>query len=173
MTTIKNYLLISPCRNEADYMRQTLDSVVAQSALPAKWVIVDDGSTDDTPRILEEYSARYSWISVVTRLDRGHRAVGPGVIDAFYAGLETVDIDQFQYLCKLDLDLELPHDYFKSIIRANGESIRTSAISPGRRICGSRTELSSPNDWATRTPLDKRSSIEPPRSRKSVGSSDR
>ncbi|WP_294990116.1 glycosyltransferase family A protein [Sulfuritalea sp.] len=116
MTTIKNYLLVSPCRNEADYMRQTLDSVVAQSALPAKWVIVDDGSTDDTPRILEEYSARYSWISVVTRLDRGHRAVGPGVIDAFYAGLETVDIDQFQYLCKLDLDLELPPDYFKSII---------------------------------------------------------
>lgn len=97
-------------------MRQTLDSVIAQSVLPAHWIIVDDGSTDDTPKILKEYSARYPWISVVTRSDRGHRAVGPGVIDAFYAGLETVDIDRFEYLCKLDLDLELPPDYFKSII---------------------------------------------------------
>lgn len=97
-------------------MRQTLDSVVAQSVLPAHWVIVDDGSTDETPRILEEYSARYPWISVVTRVDRGHRAVGPGVIDAFYAGLDSVDIDQFEYLCKLDLDLELPRDYFRCII---------------------------------------------------------
>ncbi len=116
MKIIKNYLLVSPCRNEADYMRQTLDSVIAQSVLPAHWVIVDDGSTDDTPKILAEYAARYPWISVVTRSDRGHRAVGPGVIDAFYAGLETVDIDRFDYLCKLDLDLELPPDYFKTII---------------------------------------------------------
>jgi len=65
-------------------MRQTLDSVVAQSVRPAEWVIVDDGSTDDTPRILAEYAARHDWIRIVTRADRGHRAVGPGVIDAFY-----------------------------------------------------------------------------------------
>lgn len=110
------YLVVSPCRNEADYMRQTLDSMVAQSMLPTRWVIVNDGSTDDTPKILEEYSARFPWISVVTRLDRGHRAVGPGVIDAFYAGLETVDLDQFDFLCKLDLDLQLPPDYFKCIL---------------------------------------------------------
>lgn len=116
MNPIKNYLLVSPCRNESDYMRQTLDSVIAQSVLPAQWIIVDDGSTDDTAKILSEYSARHPWISVVTRSDRGHRAVGPGVIDAFYAGLDTVDIDRFDYLCKLDLDLHLPPDYFKTII---------------------------------------------------------
>lgn len=116
MNPIKNYLLVSPCRNEADYMRQTLDSVIAQSVLPAHWIVVDDGSTDDTAKILAEYSARHPWISVVTRSDRGHRAVGPGVIDAFYAGLDTVDIDRYDYLCKLDLDLHLPPDYFKIII---------------------------------------------------------
>jgi poly-beta-1,6-N-acetyl-D-glucosamine synthase len=83
---VGRYLLISPCRNEAQYMRQTLDSVIAQSVRPAKWVIVDDGSTDATPQILAEYREKNSWIEVVTRGDRGRRSVGPGVIEAFYTG---------------------------------------------------------------------------------------
>jgi glycosyltransferase involved in cell wall biosynthesis len=110
------YLLISPCRNEADYMRRTLDSVVAQTRTPACWVIVDDGSTDDTPLILKEYAARHPWIRVVAKADRGHRAVGPGVIEAFYAGYDTVDVGAFRYLCKLDLDLDLPPRYFETLI---------------------------------------------------------
>src|SRR5262245_9921160 len=81
-----NYLLISPCRDEAGHMRETLDSVINQSVRPAKWVIVDDGSTDSTPQILGEYRAKHHWIEVVTRRDRGQRSVGPGVIEAFYAG---------------------------------------------------------------------------------------
>lgn len=112
----RDYVLISPCRNEAEFMRRTLDSVVAQSLLPALWVIVDDGSTDDTPQILEEYRQRHDWIRVVTRTDRGHRAVGPGVIDAFYAGYATINPGDYDYLCKLDLDLVLPPGYFAGLI---------------------------------------------------------
>ena len=112
----QRYLLISPCRNEADFMRQTLDSVVAQSLRPAKWVIVDDGSTDDTPRILAEYAARHDWIEIVTRSDRGHRAVGPGVVDAFYTGFETIIADDYDFLCKLDLDLRMPVCYFETLM---------------------------------------------------------
>ena len=112
----RRYVLISPCRNEADFMRQTLDSVAAQSIRPATWVIVDDGSTDATPQILAQYAARYDWIRVVTRSDRGRRAIGPGVIDAFYAGYETIDPDDYEYLCKLDLDLRLPPRYFETLI---------------------------------------------------------
>lgn len=97
-------------------MRQTLDSVVTQSVLPAKWVIVDDGSTDDTPQILAQYAAQYPWIQIVTRQDRGHRAVGPGVIDAFYSGYAAVNPDDFDYLCKLDLDLRLPPRYFEILM---------------------------------------------------------
>ena len=111
------YLLVSPCRNEADFMRQTLDSVTSQTLLPTRWVIVDDGSTDETPDILAEYAARYSWIEVVTRKNRGHRAVGPGVIDAFYDGYNTVNPDDYDYLCKLDLDLRLPDSYFEILIQ--------------------------------------------------------
>ena len=117
MKNSRRYLLVSPCRDEADYMRQTLDTVVTQSVLPALWIIVDDGSTDATPQILAEYAAKYSWISIVTRKDRGKRAVGPGVIDAFYAGYETIDPNDFDYVCKLDLDLRLPLGYFESLMQ--------------------------------------------------------
>ncbi len=97
-------------------MRRTLDTVVAQSVPPALWVIVDDGSTDETPRILAEYQAKHDWITVVTRKDRGRRAVGPGVIEAFYAGYETIHPTDFDYLCKLDLDLQLPPRYFEILM---------------------------------------------------------
>ena len=110
------YVLISPCRDEAEYMRQTLDSVIGQSIRPAKWIIVDDGSTDNTPRILAEYQAKHHWIEVVTRSDRGGRAVGPGVIEAFYAGYHAINMDDYDYLCKLDLDLRLPPRYFEILM---------------------------------------------------------
>ncbi|WP_235045477.1 glycosyltransferase family 2 protein [Methylophaga lonarensis] len=103
-----SYLLISPCRNESEYMRQTLDSVVNQTVPPDLWVIVDDGSTDETPEILRDYADRYPFIQVITRENRGHRSVGPGVIEAFYHGYDQVDVSQFEFVCKLDLDLDLP-----------------------------------------------------------------
>lgn len=111
-----SYVLISPCRNEQDYMRRTLDSVIAQTVRPDLWIVVDDGSTDDTPAILAEYAAKHDWIRPVPKPDRGHRAVGPGVIEAFYFGLSQIEIDDFEFLCKLDLDLDLPPTYFGGLI---------------------------------------------------------
>lgn len=116
MDDARGYVLISPCRNEAAYMRRTLESVASQTAAPALWVVVDDGSTDETARILEEYRARLPYLRVVTRANRGKRAVGPGVIEAFYDGLASVDLERFEYVCKLDLDLELPPGYFQILI---------------------------------------------------------
>jgi glycosyltransferase involved in cell wall biosynthesis len=117
VTPPRRYLLISPCRDEAQYLRRTLDSVSAQSVRPALWVIVDDGSTDDTPTILEAYVRRLPYLRVVHRADRGHRQVGPGVIAAFYTGLETVRLEDFDYVCKLDMDLELPVRYFELLMQ--------------------------------------------------------
>lgn len=110
------YVLISPCRNESAYLRETLDTVIAQTTPPAKWVIVDDGSTDETPSVLAEYAQRHPWIEIVTLSDRGHRSVGPGVVNAFYAGYEHADVHAFEYLCKLDLDLRLPPRYFEVLM---------------------------------------------------------
>ncbi len=97
-------------------MRETLDTVIAQSIRPARWVIVDDGSTDETPAILADYARRHDWIQIVTRSDRGHRAVGPGVVDAFYSGYDAVEPTDYDFLCKLDLDLRLPARYFEILM---------------------------------------------------------
>jgi len=97
-------------------MRRTLDSVIAQSVPPALWVVVDDGSTDDTATILGSYQSRIPYLKVVRRANRGRRSVGPGVIEALYAGLETVALAEFDYLCKLDLDLDLPPRYFELLM---------------------------------------------------------
>lgn len=110
-------------------MRQTLDSVVAQSVLPLLWVIVDDGSTDETPKVLAEYAERYPWIKVVTRQDRGRRSVGPGVIEAFYAGYETIEPSDYDYICKLDLDLRLPGRYFEGLMRRMESNPRIATCS--------------------------------------------
>lgn len=125
----KAYVLISPCRNEAEYMRQTLDSVVNQSIRPTKWVIVDDGSTDQTPDILREYQGNHDWIEIVTRKDRGSRSVGPGVIEAFYAGYETINPDDYEFLCKLDLDLRLPPRYFEILMEKMAADRRIATCS--------------------------------------------
>lgn len=112
----RRYCLISPCRDEARFARRTLDAVVRQKEPPSLWVIIDDGSTDGTPAILEEYAARHPFIRIVRRVDRGERKVGSGVIEAFYAGYDTIDPSAFDYVCKLDLDLDLPPTYFASLM---------------------------------------------------------
>ena len=67
--TGRRFLLVTPCRDEAKYARRTLDSVTGQSVRPALWIIVDDGSKDETPQILREYADRFPWIQIVTRAD--------------------------------------------------------------------------------------------------------
>lgn len=133
----RRYAIIAPCRNEEKYMRRTLDSLAGQSERPSLLVVVDDGSTDSTPAILAEYGAKHDWIRVVTRKDRGARSVGPGVIEAFYAGLDTIDLDEFDYVCKLDLDLVLPARYFELLMNRMEQSPRLGTCS-GKAYCPGR-----------------------------------
>src|SRR5260221_9649865 len=113
----RGYCLITPCRDEARYARRTLEAVTSQSVPPALWVIVDDGSRDETPEILAEYAARFPFIKTIRRPDRGDRKVGGGVIDAFYTGYDSIDPKEFEFVCKLDLDLDLPPRYFELLMR--------------------------------------------------------
>ncbi len=112
----RRYCLITPCRDEAVYARRTLDSIAAQTLPPARWIIVDDGSSDDTAAIADEYAARLPYIQVVRRGNRGHRKVGAGVIEAFNVGYAAIDPLDFDYVCKMDLDLELPPGYFEGLV---------------------------------------------------------
>lgn len=111
-------LVVSPCRDEASYLRASVASVLAQSCLPDLWILVDDGSTDETPAILRELAAKHGFIRILTLANRGGRRVGPGVVHAFMAGLAEAGTDlRFEYLSKLDVDLILPPRYFETVLQ--------------------------------------------------------
>lgn len=132
------YVVIAPCRDEEEFMRLTLDSLVAQTLRPALCLVVDDGSTDKTPEILAEYEAKYDFIKVFRRENRGFRSVGPGVVDTFYSGYKTINTDDFDYICKLDLDLELPPKYFEILVKRMQDNPRLGTCSgkPYNKING-------------------------------------
>lgn len=138
-------LVISPVRNEAAYLQHTIDSMVAQTCRPLVWIIVDDGSTDDTAAIADRAAAGNDWIQVVKRADRGARKVGGGVVDAFYDGLAEIDLGEFDFLCKLDGDLKFRPTYFERLFErfrddpSLGTASGKSWIHMGNRMVAERT----------------------------------
>ncbi len=108
-----NYVVVSPVRDEEAYIRFTLDCMVRQTILPKEWVIVNDGSTDRTGSIIDEYARQYSWIRVVHRVNRGFRKAGGGVVDAFNEGYQTIQSSDWDFVVKLDGDLSFQPDYFE------------------------------------------------------------
>lgn len=114
-TTIK-YVVVTPVRDEEAYVDHTIRSMLAQTILPTEWIIVDDGSQDGTAEILQRYACDHDWIRVVTRRDRGYRAAGSGVMEAFYAGFEQLETSDWDLMVKFDGDLEFTKDYFERCI---------------------------------------------------------
>jgi poly-beta-1,6-N-acetyl-D-glucosamine synthase len=107
------YVIISPVRDEEAHIEATIGAVTAQTAQPLEWVIVDDGSSDRTGQIIDEYAARVPWIKVVHRPNRGFRKSGGGVVEAFYGGFELVQDKAWEFVVKLDGDLTFSPDYFR------------------------------------------------------------
>lgn len=115
-TTVAEYVIISPVKDEEQYIEFTLRSVTAQTLLPALWVIVDDGSTDRTPDIVREYQARFPFIRLVSHHRDGMRHPGSRVIHAFNRGREAVGQTQYDFIVKLDCDLSFGPDYFERLL---------------------------------------------------------
>lgn len=107
-----SYIIISPVRNEAKYLSLTIESVAKQTVRPKRWIIVDDGSSDETGMVADAAAARWDWIQVIHRPDRGYRKPGGGVIDSFYDGYNQIGSLDWQYIVKLDGDLSFAPDYF-------------------------------------------------------------
>ena len=138
-------LIVSPVRNEAAYLQRTIDTMVAQTVRPMVWLIVDDGSTDATPEIAAQAAAQHEWIRLYRRRDRGARKVGGGVVEAFDDGLAQFNLDDFDYVCKLDGDLELPPRYFELLYERFdadprlGTASGKSFVRVGERLVPERT----------------------------------
>jgi poly-beta-1,6-N-acetyl-D-glucosamine synthase len=107
------YVIVSPVRDEEQYLEKTIKSVIGQTVQPVEWIIVDDGSHDRTGEIAENYARQYSWIHVLHRPDRGRRVPGSGVMEAFYCGYDSLKSEDWEFIVKLDGDVGLAPDYFE------------------------------------------------------------
>ena len=101
------YYLIIPAHNEADFIRLTLESLVSQTVLASKIVVVNDNSTDATAEIVSDFAKEYPFISLVNKTSDAIHLPGSKVIQAFHKGFETID-DDYDIIVKLDADLILP-----------------------------------------------------------------
>lgn len=110
-----NYYIVIPAHNEEKFIGLTLDSLIHQTVLPKKAVIVNDNSTDSTREIVLSYIEKYSWISLVDKKSDAIHLPGSKVIQAFQAGLNTLDED-YDIMVKGDSDLIFPPNYFEMII---------------------------------------------------------
>jgi glycosyltransferase involved in cell wall biosynthesis len=109
------YVLITPAHNEEAFIERTLASMVAQTRLPERWVIVDDGSTDRTARVVEGYVSRYQWIQLFRRPERIDRSFA-GKVHAFNDGLKRARSVEFDVIGNLDADLSFDADYLEFLI---------------------------------------------------------
>lgn len=124
MSLTAKYVIITPARDEANHIGETLKSVTGQSVPPVEWIIVDDGSTDRTAGIAEKFAKEFTWIRVVRRRDRGFRKSGGGVVEAFDDGFSALHSREWQYVVKLDADLIFPTTYFERCFEYFAENPR-------------------------------------------------
>lgn len=110
-----DYVLITPARNEADYIEKTILSVIAQTVKPLRWVIVSDGSTDATDTIVERYLGDHPWLELVKLAPRKERNFAAKV-HAFNAGFERVKALPYQVIGNIDGDVSFEADYMEFLL---------------------------------------------------------
>ena len=113
--SLPTYVLITPARNEEAFIEKTLESMVRQTVLPAKWVIVNDGSTDATGSIVSRYLAKNPWIELVNLPQRRERHFAAKV-HSFNAGRERLQSVQYELIGNLDGDVSLDPDHFEFLL---------------------------------------------------------
>lgn len=116
------YVVISPARNEAEFLPETIRSMIGQAVKPAQWIIVNDGSTDATGEMAAKAAAEHGWIRVVNAepggvSGRGSRAIEAKEIQAFHKGLAKLEVADWEFIVKLDADVGFGPDYFEKCLR--------------------------------------------------------
>ena len=110
-----NYYIVIPAHNEEAFIALTLDSLISQTVLPKKVVVVNDNSTDKTAEIVTAYANENPFITLVNKTSEAIHLPGSKVIQAFHKGFETLD-ENYEVIVKLDADLILPNNYFETIL---------------------------------------------------------
>lgn len=138
---MSEYIIITPAKNEESVIENTIKSVINQLHKPKEWVIVDDGSEDNTPQIISKYSKNYPWIKAITLTTKNEkREEGPKIVRTFYEGYKQLSTTEYLFLVKLDADILLPENYFLEIAK-NFEA--NSNIG----LCGGQIENKKNDKW--------------------------
>lgn len=118
----RRYIVVTPCKNEGENLPDLIKSVVAQTINPVVWVIVDDGSTDDTQNIIKDATKAYNWLQSI-RLDSMARDLGTHLAGVIKEGFDHAILYckenrlEYDYLGNLDGDLTLPHTFYENLMR--------------------------------------------------------
>ena len=120
MTTLPSLVLITPARNEAQFIELTIESMIRQSIRPLKWVIVSDGSTDGTDEIVRKHLRKHPWIELVRMPERSERDFA-GKVHAFNAGYAKIKNWPFEIIGNLDADISFDSDYLAYLLRKFSE----------------------------------------------------
>lgn len=115
MSKLLPYVVVTPARNESRSIQMTIQSMVAQTVRPLRWVIVSDGSTDGTDDIIRKYTAVHEWIQLVRMPERQERHFA-GKVLAFNAGREVVSSAPYEVIVSLDADITFEPDYFEFLL---------------------------------------------------------
>lgn len=111
-----NYYLVIPAHNEEEFISLTLESLISQTLLPKKIVIVNDNSTDKTAEIVLAFAKDNPFITLVEKKSSAIHLPGSKVIQAFQKGFESLD-EEYDVIVKLDADLIFPNNYFETITK--------------------------------------------------------
>lgn len=125
------YVMVTAARDEGAHIEKTIVSVIRQTRRPTQWVIVDDGSSDNTGAIIDRYARQHQWITPVHRANRGFRQAGGGVVAAFYGGYERIESPDWDFIVKLDADLDFAPDYFERCLAEFAEDSRLGIAGGG------------------------------------------
>ena len=116
-------VLVTPARNEAQFIELTIKSVIAQTVRPVRWVIVSDGSTDGTDEIVAKYMSQNPWIELVQMPQRRERHFA-GKVHAFNAGYARLSEVDYDVIGNLDADITFDEEYFEFLLRRFSENPR-------------------------------------------------
>ncbi|CAM3309220.1 glycosyltransferase [Aequorivita lipolytica] len=111
-----NFYIVIPAHNEEAFIGKTLQSIVEQTILPKKIIVVNDASTDGTQKIINQFSEKHTFIESVFHNSKAIHKPGSKVVSAFYKGLENLDND-FDLIGKFDADIILPRNYFEKVLK--------------------------------------------------------
>jgi glycosyltransferase involved in cell wall biosynthesis len=111
---VLTYAVITPARNEATNLGRLAEVLTAQTRLPERWLIVDNGSSDETPRLAAELENEHSWIGVLSIPGEDRPRRGAPVVRAFHQGLEALPATDV--VVKLDADVSMEPDYFERLL---------------------------------------------------------